>query len=116
MGIKRFKFAGELFLDMFTAGRHREYSVIEDVMPDDAKIVNIAYVVGYPYGEMIEFWIHSKEFPDEPEWLCLCPVLSTVEDDASHWHCPDCGKRFDPLNRKICNEKIKDTDTTKAGK
>ena len=59
--VKRLQISPELLFELFTAGPHLGgYSVVEDAVPADAKLINVRH--GWP--NQIELLIESEEFPE----------------------------------------------------
>jgi hypothetical protein len=68
MGQRILRISGQLFVDLFGAGK-RSYEVIEDPIPEDAKIVNAMFSFGYSSNsDLLVVKLESAEWPDTPEW------------------------------------------------
>lgn len=87
MKAKRLIISAELFFTMLQEGFHPGgYSVIENAVPRDAKLINVRHA----WPNEIELLISSEGFPEVEEGAeieAFCPLLRS---DC----CPDCGTPY----------------------
>lgn len=79
MRVKRLLVAPEWFVSGCTAGQHRAYEVVEDPIPEGARIVDIIYKGGPGAFEIV---IGHESFDDIPEGSdppSICPVAKYVD-------------------------------------
>jgi hypothetical protein len=83
MGQRILRITGQLFVDMFGPGK-RSYEVIEDPIPDDAKIVNAVFSFGYSSNsDLLVVKLESAEWPDTPDGQLIeeiCPKMRIVRE------------------------------------
>jgi hypothetical protein len=82
-GIRRFKISDALLLDLFKTGEHLGYSVIENAIPQDARLLNVRH--GWPESSTLELIIESSEFSALnggdiiPEIVPICVNLTNAK-------------------------------------
>lgn len=75
MKVKRLQISAELLFGMFSSGFHEAgYTVIEDAIPSDARLVNVHHA----WPNRIELLIESDSFLEVKEGFvpdAFCPVM-----------------------------------------
>lgn len=68
MKVKRLQISADLLFEMFSAGFHEGgYTVIDDAIPADAKLVNVRYFPPHGWPNSIELLIESDSFAEVGE-------------------------------------------------
>ena len=81
---KRLLISSELFCQLFTQGPHHGYRVIEQAIPDDARVRNVR--LGWP--DLIEVLLESESFEALREGDEI-PFLTPVVMNGVHTESPD---------------------------
>ena len=80
MKYRRLVISPELLFQMFAAGEHKGgYSVIQDAVPSDARIVNVRASVYLGWPAAIEILIQSKSFSEVPEGDVIPELMPVIQ-------------------------------------
>jgi len=76
-GLRKFRISGELLLGMFTAGKHRGYSVVHDAIPADAVVEGVRS--GFDGPDAIEVLISSETLEPIDPIPFITPHLTLLD-------------------------------------